>query len=46
MSHYSRLTPLLCFCTFLTVVCLGEAVYAADTHGVLDPLLHGREVFD
>ena len=46
MSHYSRLTPLLCFCTFLTVVCLGVAVYAADTHGLLDPLLHGREIFE
>lgn len=46
MSQYSRLTRLLCFCTFLTVAFLGVAVYAADTHGLLDPLLHGREVFE
>ena len=32
-------------CTFLTFVCLGVAVYAVDAHGSLDPLLHGREIF-
>ena len=32
-------------CTFLTVACLGVVVYAADAHGSLDPLLHGREIF-
>jgi len=46
MSPYSGLPPLLCFCTFLTVACLGVVVYAADTHGLLDPLLHGREIFE
>jgi mono/diheme cytochrome c family protein len=46
MRQYSGLTPLLCFCTFLTVACLGVVVYAADTHGLLDPLLHGREIFE
>ena len=33
-------------CTFLTVGCLGLVVYAADTLGSLDPLLHGREIFE
>jgi mono/diheme cytochrome c family protein len=33
-------------CTLLTVVCLGVVVYAPDTHELLDPLLHGREVFE
>ena len=32
-------------CTFLTVACLGVVVYAANAHGLLDPLLHGREIF-
>jgi len=32
-------------CTVLTVACLGAVVYAADAHGLLDPLLHGREIF-
>ena len=46
MSPYSGLPPLLCFCTLLTVACLGVVVYAAEVHGLLDPLLHGREVFE
>ncbi len=33
-------------CTFLTVGCLGLVLYAADTLGSLDPLLHGREIFE
>ncbi len=32
-------------CTFLTVACLGAVVYAADVHGLLEPLQHGREIF-
>jgi mono/diheme cytochrome c family protein len=32
-------------CTFFTVACLGVVVYAAVAHGSLDPLLHGREIF-
>ena len=46
MSPYSGLTPLLCFCALLTATCLGVAVCAADAHGSLDPLLHGREIFE
>jgi len=33
-------------CTLLTVASLGVVVYAAETRGLLDPLLHGREVFE
>jgi mono/diheme cytochrome c family protein len=33
-------------CTLLTVACLGVVVYAAETRGLLDPLLHGREIFE
>lgn len=39
------LPPLLCFCTLLTAACLGVVVYAGDAQGSLDPLLHGREIF-
>ena len=46
MSQYSGLTSLLFFCTLLTLACLGVVIYAADAHGSLDPLLHGREVFE
>lgn len=33
-------------CIFLTVACLAVVVYAANAHGSLDPLLHGRETFE
>jgi mono/diheme cytochrome c family protein len=33
-------------CTLLTVACLGVVVYAAESRGLLDPLLHGREIFE
>ncbi len=46
MRPYRGLTPLLCYCTLLTVACLGMVVYAADTGGVLDQVLHGREVYE
>ena len=46
MSQYSGQTPLLFFCTLLTLACLGVVVSAADTHGLLDPLLHRREIFE
>jgi hypothetical protein len=46
MSQYSGLPPILCFCPLLTAACLGVVVYAGDAHGSLDPLLHGREIFE
>lgn len=46
MKQYLDLAPLLCSCAVLTVACLGVVVYAADTQGFLDELLHGREVFE
>jgi mono/diheme cytochrome c family protein len=46
MRQCSGLTPLLCFSTLLTIACLGVVVYAADSQGLLDQLLHGREVYE
>lgn len=46
MKQYPGLTPLLCFCTWLAVACLGVAVYAADGQGFLAQLLHGARGFE
>jgi len=46
MSQYVGLTALLCFCTLLTVSCLGVVGHAADSQGFLAQVLHGREVFE
>lgn len=46
MRQYQGPTPLLCFCTWLIVACLGVVVSAADSQGFLDQLRHGREVFE
>ncbi len=46
MRQRLGLTPLLGCCTLLPLVCLGVVVYAADSRGFLDELLHGREVFE
>ena len=33
-------------CTFLTASCLALVLYAANAHGSLYPLIHGRETFE
>jgi mono/diheme cytochrome c family protein len=46
MRQYWGLAWFLCLCIVITGACLGVAVYAADTQGLQDPLLHGRGVFE